>query len=301
MKTKNIILTLILFLFINTSIVYSQSTNNNTSWIDGRQMVSVNLNPGFAIWGGMLLNTLLNNAMDITKMFNVNLGEATTYLSYANAKTTSWYIPSVSYSLFVHDQISLEAGLGLYSSAFDLMISKENTIKLLEATGNSITGGESVVGGPTTFKSSFYYLPLTFGVKFYTEDKKFFNAFRFGLDSIFYTIDTLNGVTGVQTSHTIADGSFYLSYEFGWSIQLFPTKNWDVKPTIDISLLEIGYYFRPWHQTAYNTIYDSLGLLTSGLLDNLPIPSWDKLPEAVRTYSRIRFALFPRIGFSLRF
>ena len=301
MKAKNIILTSILFVFINISLLYTQSSNSNDSWITGRQMVSVNLNPGYAIWGGMLLNTVVNNGVDISKLVGVNFGEVANYFNYMNAKTTSWYIPSVSYSLFVHDRSAVEAGLGFYSSKFDLVISKENTIKLLESMSSVPAGAESLIGIDTTFKSSFYYLPLTFGVKFYTEDRKFYNIFKFGLDSVFYTIDTLNGVTGVKTSHTIYDGAVYVSYEFGWSIELFPTRNWDVKPTIDISLLEIGYYFRPWHQTAYNAIYDNLGLLTSGLLDNLPIPSWDKLPEFVRTYSRIRFALFPRIGFSLRF
>lgn len=298
MKFKNIVL----FLFINISLLYSQGITNENTWISGKQMVSVNLNPGPAIWNGMLLNTIFNNALDISGLLGLKFGELSSYFNYMHAKTISWYIPSVSYSLFVHDRISVESGLGLYSSAFDLVISKENTIKLLETMGTTPPGvADSMIGSDTTFKSSFYYLPLTFGVRFYSEDKKFYNIFRFGIDSIFYNIDTLNGVTGVKTSHTIYDGSIYVSYEFGMSIELFPSKNLSIKPTIDISLLEIGYYFRPWHQTAYNAIYNNLGLLTSGLLDNLPIPSWDTLPDFVRTHHRVRFVLFPRIGFSLRF
>lgn len=262
-------------------------------------MVSINLNPGYAIYGSVLLNTLVNNAYDLSKLAGFNLKEFGTYFKYADAGTTSWYIPSVSYSMFVHDRISFETGIGLYSTSFLLDIPKDKAGALLEALGQS--GYGEVIGTDTTFNSSFYYIPLTIGVKFYGPKRMFYNSFKFGIDSVVYSITTLNGLTGVKTRHDITDIALYASYEIGWNIELFPTKDWRVKPTLDIAVLEIGYYFRPWQETAYSSIIRSFDVLTAGFLNNLNIPTWEKLPSWFKMYSRVRFALFPRIGFSLRF
>lgn len=302
MKVKNTILCFILFLFFNIKL-YSQElklgSNNNISWINCKQMVSINLNPGYAVFGGMLVNTILDNAIDISKFIGLNIDKVSTYFSSIFANTTYWYIPAASYSLFIHDRIAVESGLGLYASMFDLIVSKDNALKLLNDLGKY--EANSIIASDTAFRSSFLYMPFIVGFKFYAENKQLYNSFKLGLDSIFYTYDTLNGITGIKTSQTIHDVSVYVSYELGWNIELFTTKNWYVKPTLDISILEIGYYIRPWHKTAYNTMVNTLSLLTSGLLDDTPIPYWDKLPYWIKTYSRIRFALFPRIGFSFKF
>lgn len=85
--------------------------------------------------------------------------------------------------------------------------------------------------------------------------------------------------TGNIYSHGI-----YLSLELGWRIQLFPKKgaDWPVQAAIDISLFDIGYYVVPWASQLFNI--DTL----SGF-------------KQFSTFANIKFVLFPRIGFSLRF
>ena len=94
----------------------------------------------------------------------------------------------------------------------------------------------------------------------------------------------------------------YLSYELGWTIELFPTREWPVKPYIDISLFEIGYYVRSGMPGLYEDIREGIGFFGSGLVDlSAMIPSWNSFPGWANYVSAIKFALFPRIGFSLRF
>ena len=276
----------------------TEVTGDDYSWIKGRQMISVNLNPGGAVFYPLLFNTAVNNAVNLTGLIGVNLGDINKYFDYADAKGSAWYIPSISYSLFVHNQISLEVGIGLYSSTYNLNISKENAGKLLEALGQGNYSG--VVGTDTTFNASFMFMPSTFGVKFYGPKRQFYNAFRFGIDAFFYTVSTQNGLTGIKTDHTVYDAALYVSYEIGWNIELFPTKEWRVKPTIDIALLEIGYYVRPWTENVYNTVTGDVTSLTAGF-SVFNIPAWNSFPTWARYLMNIRFALFPRIGFSLRF
>ncbi|MEI0447385.1 hypothetical protein R4J03_10025 [Brachyspira intermedia] len=276
----------------------TEVTGDDYSWIKGRQMISVNLNPGGAVFYPLLFNTAANNAVNLTGLIGINLGDINKYFDYADAKGSAWYIPSIHYSLFVHNQISLEAGIGLYSSTYNLNISKENAGKLLEALGQGNYAG--VVGTDTTFNASFIFMPSTFGVKFYGPKRQFYNAFRFGIDAFFYTVSTQNGLTGIKTDHTVYDAALYVSYEIGWNIELFPTKEWRVKPTIDIALLEIGYYVRPWTENVYNTVTGGFTSLTAGF-SVFNIPAWNSFPTWARYLMNIRFALFPRIGFSLRF
>ena len=86
----------------------------------------------------------------------------------------------------------------------------------------------------------------------------------------------------------------------GWNIELFPTREWRVKPTIDIAILEIGYYVRPWTGNVYNTVTGGVTSLTAGF-SAFNIPAWSSFPNWAKYLANIRFALFPRIGFSLRF
>ncbi|WP_300370345.1 hypothetical protein [Brachyspira sp.] len=277
----------------------TEVTGDDYSWIKGRQMISINLNPGGAIFYPLLFNTAANNAVNLTSLIGVNLGDINKYFDYADAKGSAWYIPSIAYSLFVHKQIAIEVGIGVYSSTYNLTISKENAGKLLEALGQPDYG--SVIATDTTFNASFMFMPSTFGVKFYGPKRQFYNAFRFGIDAFFYTVSTENGLTGIKTDHTIYDAALYVSYEIGWNIELFPTKEWKVKPTIDIALLEIGYYVRPWAENVYNTVTGGVTSLTSGF-SAFNIPAWNSLPGWTRNIAlNVRFALFPRIGFSLRF
>ena len=115
-------------------------------------------------------------------------------------------------------------------------------------------------------------------------------------------VETENGVTGLKTKRHTVDTGMYISYELGWSIELFPTKEWPVKPYIDISLFEIGYYVRSGMPGLYEDIREGIGFFGSGLVDlSAMIPSWNSFPGWANYVSAIKFALFPRIGFSLRF
>ena len=169
----------------------TEVTGEDYSWIKGRQMISFNLNPGGAIFYPLLFNTAVNNAVNLTGLFGTDLGNIGKYFDYADAKGSAWYIPSVAYSLFVHNQIALETGIGVYSSTYDLTITKENAGKLLEALGQPNYSG--VIGTDTTFNASFIFMPVTFGVKFYGPKRQFYNAFRFGIDafSILYQQKTV--------------------------------------------------------------------------------------------------------------
>ena len=300
---KYLILLIILFnsfsLFAKGLPLSTQATGEDYSWIKGRQMISVNLNPGGAIYFPLLFNTAANNAVNIAGLIGTDFGDVAKYFDYADVKGSAWYIPAISYSIFVHNQIAMEAGIGVYSSTYDLNISKENAGKLLEALGQG--NYSSVVGTDTKFNASFVFMPVTFGVKFYGPKRQFYNAFRFGLDAFFYTVSTENGLTGIKTEHTVYDAALYVSYEIGWNIELFPTREWKVKPTIDIALLEIGYYVRPWAENVYNTVTGGTTSLTAGF-SAFNIPAWNSFPSWVRNFAvNVRFALFPRIGFSLRF
>ncbi|MEI0538038.1 hypothetical protein [Brachyspira pulli] len=276
----------------------TEVTGDDYSWIKGRQMISFNLNPGAAVFFPLLFNTAVNNSVNLAGLIGVDLGNINKYFDYADAKGSAWYIPSVSYSLFVHNQIALETGIGVYSSTYNLTITKENAGKLLEVLGQGSYAG--VIAKDTTFNASFIFMPVTFGVKFYGPKRQFYNAFRFGLDAFFYTVSTENGLTGIRTEHKVHDAALYISYELGWNIELFPTREWRVKPTIDIAILEIGYYVRPWAQNVYNTVTGGVTSLTAGF-SVFNIPAWNSFPTWAKYLANIRFGLFPRIGFSLRF
>ena len=300
---KSLIILFILLCLLN--IVFAKGlplstevTGEDYSWIKGRQMISFNFNPGVSVLSPLLFNTVVVHGKHIAGMLGTDLGDVGKYLNYAEAKGTSWFIPSVTYSLFVHNQIALEAGIGVYGSDYLLNVSKDNAKKLLEELGHG--DYSSVIASDTKFRSSFIFMPATFGVRFYGKKRQFYNAFRFGIDAFFYTIETENGLTGIKTTQSVSDASLYISYEIGWNIELFPTREWRVKPTIDIGLLEIGYYVRPWTGNLYNAMHGNLGVLTAGFI-KLPLPAWESVPGWAKIVSNLRIGLFPRIGFSIRF
>ena len=158
----------------------------------------------------------------------------------------------------------------------------------------------NIVVTDSSMNASFIIMPINFGIKFYGKKRQFYNLFRLGLDAFFYTVSTENGVIGTRSYQTIQDLTVYVSYEIGWNIELFPNREWRVKPTIDIGLLEIGYYIRPWSANVYNAFTGGIGALLLGT-SNINIPSWDNLPNWAKILSNFRIGLFPRIGFSIRF
>lgn len=301
---KKILITLFI-LFSLSNIMFSkglplssEASGEDYSWIKGRQMISVNLNPGAAVFNPMFINSIFKHGRHAAGMFGADLGEMGTYLDYADLKGSGWFIPSLTYSLFVHNQISLEAGIGVYGSEYSLNITKENAGKILASMGQS--NYANVVAADTRFKGSFVFMPAAFGVRFYGKKRQFYNAFRLGIDAFFYDIETENGLTGIKSIQTVSDAAVYISYEIGWNIELFPSKEWRVKPMLDIGLLEIGYYVRPWTGNVYNAVGNGLGILAAGF-NMFSLPAWDSLPGWGKALANIRIALFPRIGFSIRF
>lgn len=321
---KKIITAIIVFnisfisLYANGIPLSTQSDTNTYSWIKGRQIVSVNLNPGYAGMFPPLLNTIFDNYQTFTGLVGFDLGDINDYLSAIEAKGSFWYVPNVSYTLMLHPRIGVEIGFGVQSMSFQLGIPKDKAADLAinfipEGTipdvgipnTDDITDDivNTIVGSDTYLKASLIYFPASIGIKFFAGKKRqIINTLRFGVETFMYDIETENGITGLKTKRHTIDTTMYFSYELGWTIELFPNKEWPVKPYIDISILEIGYYVRSGIPGLYADIHEGIGFFGSGLVDiNAMIPTWDSFPKWSNYVSAIKFSLFPRIGFSLRF
>lgn len=321
---KKIITAIIVFnisfisLYANGIALSTQSDTNTYSWIKGRQIISVNLNPGYAGMFPPLLNTIFNNYQTFTGLVGFDLGDINDYLSAIEAKGSFWYVPNVSYTLMLHPRIGIEIGFGVQSMSFQLGVPKDKAADLAinfipEGTipdvgipnTDDITDDivNTIVGSDTYLKASLIYFPATIGIKFFAGKKRqIINTLRFGVETFMYDIETENGITGLKTKRHTIDTTMYFSYELGWTIELFPTREWPVKPYIDISILEIGYYVRSGIPGLYADIHEGIGFFGSGLVDiNAMIPTWESFPKWFNYVSSIKFSLFPRIGFSLRF
>ena len=321
---KKIITAIIVFnisfisLYANGIPLSTQSDTNTYSWIKGRQIVSVNLNPGYAGMFPPLLNTIFDNYQTFTGLVGFDLGDINDYLSAIEAKGSFWYVPNVSYTLMLHPRIGVEIGFGVQSMSFQLGIPKDKAADLAinfipEGTipdvgipnTDDITDDivNTIVGSDTYLKASLIYFPASIGIKFFAGKKRqIINTLRFGVETFMYDIETENGITGLKTKRHTIDTTMYFSYELGWTIELFPTREWPVKPYIDISILEIGYYVRSGIPGLYADIREGIGFFGSGLVDiSSVIPTWESFPKWFNYVSSIKFSLFPRIGFSLRF
>ena len=299
-------------LYANGIPLSTKSDTNTYSWIKGRQIISVNLSPGYAGLLPPLINTIFDNYETFAGLAGFELGDIGKYLSAIEAKSSFWYVPNIAYTLMLHPRIGVEIGFGVQAMTFQLGIPKDKIGDLAEnlvpgGTGGlpGIVGGsiDTLIGSDTYLKASLYYFPATIGFKFFGGKKRqVVNTFRFGVEVLMYDIETQNGLSGLHTKRHTIDTTMYLSYELGWTIELFPTREWPVKPYIDISILEIGYYIRSGIPGLYSDIREGIGFFGSGLVDiNSVIPAWNSFPASFNYISAIRFALFPRIGFSLRF
>ena len=310
MKNKLLLIFIIVFgisklCMANGIPMSTQSDTNTYSWIKGRQVVSINLAPGYSCLFPTIINTAFNNADTLAGLVGVNLSSIEKYLNAIEAKGSFWYVPSISYTLLVHPRVGIEVGFGVQSMSFSLNIPKDKAGDLInsEISGGNLGNIGSAISTDTTFKASFIYLPATIGVKFLGgKNRQVVNTFRFGLETLISDVETEHGITGVKTKRHTVDTTMYVSYELGWTIELFPTREWPVKPYIDISLFEIGYYVRSGIPGMYEDIREGIGFFGSGLINmNKIIPSWNSFPSWANYVASIRFALFPRIGFSLRF
>lgn len=283
----------------------SQSDTNTYSWIKGRQVVSVNLVPGYACLFPTFINTVFNNANTFAGLIGADLTSIEKYMNAIEAKGSFWYVPSISYTLLVHPRIGIEIGFGVQSMSFSLNIPKDKAGDLIDSSvsGGNIGNIGDAISTDTKFRTSLIYMPATIGIKFLGgKNRQVVNTFRFGLETLMSDVETENGITGVKTKRSTINTTMYISYELGWTIELFPTKEWPVKPYIDFSLFEIGYYVRSGVPGIYEDVREGIGFFGSGLINvDTIIPSWSSFPSWVNAVTSIKFALFPRIGFSLRF
>ena len=268
-----------------------------------RQLLSVNLLPNNSVIFPTLVKNLFRNVKTFSGLAKIDISEYLKYLDYINLKGSFWYIPNISYTFLFNRVIGIELGMGVHSVSYSLTIPKDNIGELMEKFDAGQYAG--VVGSDTYFKASFVYIPIHVGLKIISgRTHKTVNTFRLGLETVVYKIETLNGVTGVKTERKTTSPTFYVSYELGWQIDLFPNKDWRVKPYIDFSLFEIGYYLRSSMGGVYNNVKEGIGFFGSGLLDiNSTLPAWNNLPKSdvIKFATSLKIAIFPRFGFTIRF
>ena len=273
-----------------------------------RQLISVNLLPphsailpNYSVIFPNLINSVVKNIETFAGLSKINIQGISEFLEYIDIKGSFWYVPSISYTFLFTRRVGLEAGISAQSITYTLNITKENAGNLMNKNGIGQFSG--VVGGDTTFRASFVRVPFYIGLKVLLGmNYNIINTFKFGIESIISKVETGHGVTGIRTKRETTDTALYISYELGWSINLFPKKNWRVKPSIDFSLFEIGYYVRTINKGIYGDVKEGISYFGSGLIDvNSFLPAWETFPIYVDFITSLRISIFPRFGFTIRF
>ena len=279
-----------------------------------RQLISVNLLPTHSVIFPNFINSFVKNIETFAGLAKINIGEdISKFLKYVDIKGSFWYVPSISYTFLFTRRVGLEAGISAQSITYTLNLTKENADAFVKENANGLInkiGGGSVieqlggiVGGDTTFRASFVRIPFYIGLKVLLGmNYNIINTFKFGIESIISKVETVNGVTGIRTKRETTDTALYISYELGWSINLFPKKNWRVKPSIDFSLFEIGYYVKNVNKGIYGDFKEGISFLGGGLINvNSTLPEWDSFSPYVDIITSLRISIFPRFGFTIRF
>lgn len=272
-----------------------------------RQLISVNLLPTHSVIFPNFINSFVKNIETFAGLAQINIGEdISKFLEYVDIKGSFWYVPSISYTFLFTRRVGLEAGISAQSITYTLNLTKENADAFLIGKIGNINGiGKlgGVVGGDTTFRASFVRIPFYIGLKVLLGmNYNIINTFKFGIESIISKVETVNGVTGLKTKRETTDTALYISYELGWSINLFPKKNWRVKPSIDFSLFEIGYYVKNVNKGIYGDFKEGISFLGGGLINvNSTLPEWDSFSPYVDIITSLRISIFPRFGFTIRF
>lgn len=272
-----------------------------------RQLISVNLLPTHSVIFPNFINSFVKNIETFAGLAKINIGEdISKFLEYVDIKGSFWYVPSISYTFLFTRRVGLEAGISAQSITYTLNLTKENADAFLIGKIGNINGiGKlgGVVGGDTTFRASFVRIPFYIGLKVLLGmNYNIINTFKFGIESIISKVETINGVTGIKTKRETTYTALYISYELGWSINLFPKKNWRVKPSIDFSLFEIGYYVKNVNKGIYGDFKEGISFLGGGLINvNSTLPEWDSFSPYVDIITSLRISIFPRFGFTIRF
>lgn len=267
-----------------------------------RQLISVNLLPTHSVIFPNFINSFVKNIETFAGLAKINIGEdISKFLEYVDIKGSFWYVPSISYTFLFTRRVGLEAGISAQSITYTLNINKESAGNLMNKNGIGQFSG--VVGGDTTFRASFVRVPFYIGLKVLLGmNYNIINTFKFGIESIISKVETVNGVTGIKTKRETTDTALYISYELGWSINLFPKKNWRVKPSIDFSLFEIGYYVKNVNKGIYGDFKEGISFLGGGLINvNSTLPEWDSFSPYVDIITSLKISIFPRFGFTIRF
>ncbi|TXJ35437.1 hypothetical protein EPJ74_03960 [Brachyspira aalborgi] len=267
-----------------------------------RQLISVNLLPTHSVIFPNFINSFVKNIETFAGLAQINIGEdISKFLEYVDIKGSFWYVPSISYTFLFTRRVGLEAGISAQSITYTLNINKESVGNLMNKNGIGQFSG--VVGGDTTFRASFVRIPFYIGLKVLLGmNYNIINTFKFGIESIISKVETINGVTGIRTKRETTDTALYISYELGWSINLFPKKNWRVKPSIDFSLFEIGYYVKNVNKGIYGDFKEGISFLGGGLINvNSTLPDWDSFSPYVDIITSLKISIFPRFGFTIRF
>lgn len=266
-----------------------------------RQLISVNLLPTHSVIFPNFINSFVKNIETFAGLAKINIGgDISKFLEYVDIKGSFWYVPSISYTFLFTRRVGLEAGISAQSITYTLNINKESVGNLMNKNGIGQFSG--VVGGDTTFRASFVRIPFYIGLKVLLGmNYNIINTFKFGIESIISKVETVN-VMGIRTKRETTDTALYISYELGWSINLFPKKNWRVKPSIDFSLFEIGYYVKNVNKGIYGDFKEGISFLGGGLINvNSTLPDWDSFSPYVDIITSLKISIFPRFGFTIRF
>ena len=295
-----------------------------------RQFVSVNLLPRYSAIFPPFVNSLMRNIDTFAGLAKMNLNDikisdnvsAKDILNNVDIKGNFWYIPDISYTFLFNRVVGIEAGMGVHSVSYSVNISKDKMTGILDGLLGNVSDlpfdipdlVKGFNGDSIYFKASLYYIPIHVGVKIITgRTQKLVNTFRLGLETVVYNMDVENIFSGEKSARHSAEATVYLSYELGWQIDLFPNKNWRVKPYIDFSLFEIGFYIRGAAKGIYEDISSSVYRLTDASslgesasyipdsFNGITLPEWSSFSKAVGFVTSLKIAIFPRFGFTIRF
>ena len=291
------------------------STNNipTKPFSKERQLLSINLLPSNSAIFPSFVNSLMKNIETFTGLANIDISPYSPYLNYINIKGSFWYIPNISYTFLFNRFIGIELGIGVQSVTYSLNISKNDIPTILGSNSIDIAGKPVEIvnilkGENQNLKASFVYIPIHLGLKIMSgKTHKTVNTFKLGFEALVYDIETENILTGLKTKRHTTDMQIYISYELGWQINLFPNKDWRVKPYIDFSLFEIGYYIKSATGGIYEDVIEGIGFFSGGLFSVNAFPSWNNIDKYgeygkyVKYVTSLKIAIFPRFGFTIRF
>lgn len=247
--------TLIFVLFLSsgtTLLGEEKAANAFLTYMKGRSVIGFNFAP--TIYSG-IGNSIFRNigSAVIKSIAEYNNGVSSSNTPNVKPKTAGYGMSfNYDFSVLSFMVISVEAGFVFGDFLFD------------------------------NYRVRYDVIPWSVGVKFFTGNKAPYGFFLFpkiGGTDIKVSGNLLPKIgLGDMKSHGI-----YASLELGWRIQLFPKTgaNWPLQVAIDISLLDVGYYFLAWANINEQSLNNQL--------------------KSFSKFSNMKLLFLPRIGFSLRF